>query len=266
MTDPNALAAFSPGVPQAVQPAGPTPVRQIAPNVYLTDFTDETVKQYEFELYSGKTGVADRICILRPDAIAKGRSHYHDKLKSGILCTSEYTRQGTQETLSREGFCCKWLGTSQVRFAALVLQYGTDTKGNPVQPFSYSLKLWRFGADKYIQLRAINRDFPLGQHDLGILCTDDKYQKMQIGAKPDCFLLHPKFPADVKAQIDGWASASVPKLARELGRTVPDAELHKELTQLGILTAPGAGPAMVASTDAPVANFDDIITTAVPGK
>lgn len=276
MAENNALAAFTPGGAPAPAPAsGPPNVRQVAPNVAMTDFNDESVRKYEFDLYSGESGKIDRIHILRPDSIAKGRSHYHDKLKGGILCQSVYTlsADGKQETLVEERNCCKWLGSSNTRFAALIIQYNTQPNGEFARPFGYALKVWRFGADKFIQLRNINKDFPLSKFDLSVYCTDKQYQKMQIGAKPDCVLLNPNFPANVKGTIEAWANASVTKLPRELGKTPPnDAALFQELQQAGIIVGgmppgvAGAGPVPgpTMAGDAPVANFDDIIATAVP--
>lgn len=274
MTQPNALAAFTPGAPAPSQPVQPGGVRRVTDNVSMTDFNDESVKQYEFTLYTGKVGEIHRIQILRPDSIAKGRSHFHDKLKGGILCNSIYalSPDGKQETLVEERQCCRWLGSPGLRFAALVIQYGTDRNGNIVQPFSYELKLWRFGVDKYLQLRQINKDFPLSQHDLSVSCTDETYQKLQIGAKGQqppgpCLLLNPGFPPAVKQQIEAWANASVPKLPRELGRIFEnDQTLMQHLQQAGILSGGGTAPTpqMVRPGDAPVANFADIIGQVAP--
>lgn len=261
MAEPNALAAFTPGGPAASTPApSHGGVRQIAPNVALTDFNDESVRQYEFELYTGKTNVIDRIYIVNVSDIVKGRVHYHDKLKGGVLCQSTYVRNanGTQENLATEAECCRRLGAPQQRFAALIVKYGTDNRGNIVMPFSFEQRLWKFGSDKFVQLRNVNRDFPLERHDLSISCSDEQYQKMQIGAKPDCLLLHPNFPAAVKQQIEDWAKASVAKMPRELGRTYTDQELLAALQQAGILTSPGA-PAPTMAADAPVANFADVL-------
>lgn len=275
------LAAFTGGAPApAVQPSA---LRPVAQNVYMTDFNDTSVTQYEFPLYSGKTGIIDRIAVLEPGNIVRGRSHFHDKLKGGILCNSVYTLSADRktETLAQEANCCKWLGKSQIRYAALVLHYNTDPRGNIVMPFGFQLKLWRFGVDKYIMLRTVNGDFPLSRFDLQVSCQDEKYQKMQIGAKPECLLLHPNFPPEEKARITAWATTSVNKLKDELGRKFEnDADLMKHLTESGVILNPAQQPTMVPSgaalpsnpfggagaaptaADKPIANFEDIISQA----
>jgi hypothetical protein len=250
--------AESPAAPR------PTPVRTIAPNVEQTDFTDESVKKYEFELYSGTANTTDRIYIPNTSGVVKARTHYVERgqTKFSLVCRSQYVRRpdGSGEDLVQEAQCCKLLGSSAPRWAVLIIQYATDRTGQPTRPFTLFRKLWRFGSDKYQMIRNIGRDFPLEQHDLSIFCQPDgeQYQKLQIGAKPDCYVMHPNFPEAERKSIQEWAKANVSKLARELGRTyATEAEMMRDLQLAGVLTAPGPTPLMVA--DQPVANFEDVI-------
>jgi hypothetical protein len=265
----NALAAFQPNSTPTTQPQPPAQVRRVSENVSMTDFNDAAVSKYEFELYSGKVGEIHHIQLLLPgpSPISKGRSHFHEKLKSGgILCRSVYTLSpdGKQEILTEERNCCKWLGSSSPRFAALVIQYGTTSTGEIAQPFKYSLKVWRFGVDKFKNLQQINRDFPLTKHDLSVSCTDNTYQKLVIGAKSTCLLNHPNFPDKNKQDILAWATASVGKLPNELGRKFTDDNaLFAHLQANGIIVGgqpAGPVPTMLPS-DQPVTNFEDIIGT-----
>lgn len=248
---------------------GPSSVaRPIAPNVYQTDFSDESVRKYEFELYSGKANQTDRIYIPVPSAVVKARTHFIERgaVKFSVVCRSEYVRStdGTREDLVQERPCCKLLGPSAPRWAVLIVQYRTDKAGQLTRPFGMERKLWKFGADKYQQIRNVGRDFPLERHDLSVFCAADgeQYQKLQIGAKPDCYVQHPQFPESERTQLLDWAKASLSKLPRELGRTYAnDQEMLRDFQQAGILTAPGPAPTM--ASDAPVANFEDIIGTVV---
>lgn len=259
-------------LPGSTPPPVHAGVRALAPNVELTDFMDPAVKQYEFEYYTPKQDNNDRIYLLRPGALAKGRSHFHDNMKSGVLCTSQYERSsdGRNEILIQKAKCCEWLGDPATRFAALVIHYATTKSGGLQQPLQVDLKVWRFGVDKYRQLQAINRDSPLTQHDLGIFCQEERFQRLQIVPKPEALLLHPAFektyPDELK-RIEQWADVSVPKLAQQLGRQFPnDNELYKALVEAKVLTpGGGAGPAIVNQPgDAPISNFADIIGHAVP--
>lgn len=281
MSDPSTgMAAFG----SAIAPPPPQQfqgLRPVAPNVYMTDFNDQDVQQYEFPLYSGKTGVTDRIYLLSPGDIVRGRTHFHQKLKGGIICNSQYTLSADRktETLTQEANCCKWLPSSQIRFGALLMHYGTDVRGGLVMPFTFQLKLWRFGVDKYTKIRAINADFPVAKFDLQLTCTDDNYQKIDIMHKPESIFLHPNFPADEKARVLAWVQASIPKLAKELGRKFEsDQDLWKHLQENGVVIQPANVPAMVGGAgpvanpfgapgpvgpqDAPTANFTDIIAQA----
>lgn len=246
-------------------------IRQIAPNIEQTDFSDESVKKYEFDLYGGKANQTDRIYIPWTGGVIKTRTHFVEKgtVRFSVVCRSQYVRRqdGSGEDLVQEAACCKVLGSSAPRFACLIIQYATDRTGQVTLPFKMFHKLWKFGSDKYQALRTIGKDFPLEQHDLGVFCPPDgeTYQKLQINAKPDCYVQNPKFPEATRKAIMDWAHANVSKLVREMGRQYAnDQELLRDLQQAGVLTAAGPAPAMVS--DQPVANFEDIISTAQPQK
>jgi hypothetical protein len=270
------MADFDPTATTAVVPHGgttpartPTPVRPIAQNVEQTDFTDESVRKYEFELYSGKANQTDRIYIPNASGVVRARTHYIERgaAKFSIICRSQYVRRsdGSGEDLVQEGACCKMFGNSVPRWAVLIIQYATDKTGQVTRPFTMHRKLWKFGADKYQQIRNVGRDFPLEHHDLSVFCQPDgeQYQKLQIGAKPDCFVMHPQFPPDDRKQIQDWAKANVGKLPREMGRSYAnEAELLRDLQQAGVTTAVGPAPTM--ASDAPIANFEDIVGSVVP--
>jgi hypothetical protein len=266
----------NPPQPQAIQAPGtgiappprPATARTVSPNIEQTDFSDESIKKYEFELYTGTANQTDRIYIPNASGVVKARTHFVDKgqNKFSVICRSQYVRRGdgSGDDLVQEAACCKVLGSSAPRFAVLMIQYGTDRNGQPTLPFTLFRKLWKFGSDKYQQVRNVGRDFPLEQHDLSIYCPPDgeQYQKLQIGAKPDCYVLHPKFPDTERQSIREWSLANINKLARELGRTyATDAEFMAEMQRIGMLTSTGPAPTMVA--DQPVANFEDVIQGSV---
>lgn len=246
-----ALAAPGPVVPQQPQ--------QVGQNTYVTDFGDESVRQYEFELFNGRLGVTDRIYIMRPKSIVKTRQHYNDKTKF-ILCNSTYVRQGEMDVMTVEAECCKKLGNNNLRFAALIIRYHTDKAGQLIKPFVVpELRLWKFGVDKYLQLKAIAKEWPLDQHDLSINCSDEKFQKMTIGAMKNCIYKLPDFPADLTLQFETWANASTPKIPRELGKTMTDKEI------LELLGVAGAAPATMNQNDAPITDFSSIVGGFAPG-
>lgn len=246
-------------VGQSLQPSAPQQqppvqsVQQVAQNTYVTGFQDESVKQYEFELYSGRVGITDRIYLLRPTKIVKTRRHFHDRTKF-IICNSTYSRNGDHEMMTAEAECCKRLGSNNLTFGALVVRYITEKNGNLVRPFLMpELRLWRFGVDKYLQLKSIDKEWPLADHDLTANCSDEKYQKMTLGAVRQCIYKLPDFPPEIKTQFEQWADVSLPKIPREMGKTMTDADILAALGQ-----ATGAPPTMQAS-DAPITDFSSIV-------
>jgi hypothetical protein len=254
--------AFQPQVEQqglvASSPAQPPSVPQpVGPNSYVTDLNDDSVRRFEFEKYAGRTNTTDRIYLIRPKHIVKVRRHYHDKLNY-VLCNSKYTRQGEHELMVKEGECCKRLGKQSLTFATLVIRYITEKTGQLiVNPFPMpELRLWRFGVDKYLQLKGINKEWPLENHDLMIVCSDEKYQKMTINAQRQAIYQLPNFPAETKRQFEEWAELSLPKIPREMGKEMSDEEILKELG------AAGPAPASMNVNDQPIGDFSALISGA----
>jgi len=240
-----------------------TPARNVGNNVYQTGFDDETVKKYDFDNYKGRLNETDRIFLVRPKALIKARTHFHEAKLKSVRCNSKYEQTDKQELLIEEAGCCKMLGKSSLRFAALILRYVTDRQGNLIRPFQPpELRLWLFSTDKYFTLKGINGDFPLDTVDLSVTCTEAQYQKMTILAKPpdQCIYRMPNFPQDLRKQIETWADASLPKIPGELGKQMTDADIAKELGQAG------AAPARMTSADAPISGdvFNDLVGAAKP--
>ena len=252
------------GLVPATPHAAPVPTRTIGHNVQTTGFDDDTVKRFDFDYYKGRLNETDRIYILNDRNLIKIRAHFHDKLKS-VKCNSTFEQTGQQEIMTREADCCRLLGgVSDIRFGVLVLRYVTDRAGNLISPFQPpEMRLWRISTDKYLQLRDINKDYPLHTVDLSVTCTEAQYQKMIINPKPQaqCLFNMPNFPADLKRQIQQWVAASLPKIAGELAKVMTDEEIRKELGQ-----ANAVAPTLTQQ-DAPPPNvFDDLVKAATPAQ
>jgi hypothetical protein len=261
--------SFNPGADPAgtgLAPAQNSPAPAQAPvkvghNTVITSFNDDTVRQYDFDQYTGRRGQIDRIYLLRPNAIAKTRVHFHEKLRY-VICNSIYEVKGNQDIQTSEAACCKMLGKSNLRFGALMMRYMTDPRtGNVIMPFQVpELRLWRFGVDKYVALRNIDSSFPLATHDLSVSCEEEQFQRLTIGAKPESIYLNPRFPADLKRQFEEWAEASLRKLPKEMGRIMADDAIQKELGQAV------AAPATMQAGDAPITDFSAVIQSMAPLK
>ena len=217
-------------------------------NVSVTSLTDESVSSSEFDVYKGRKGFVDRISVLEPGKVVAGRVHYVPtpqgaKIGGYLICASKYATQGGKEVMTQMAPCCEKLEAARQRFVLLVLQYNTDPKGNPVAPFSYSLRVWRFNADIFVSLRDANKQFPLTQHDLLVSCTDEQYQKMTLQSCRESIVAMPEFRAKYGADIDGWVATTLPRLDKAVGRRLNAAEWQEVLGMANATAAVAASPA-----------------------
>ena len=129
---------------------------------------------------------------------------------------------------------------------------GCDKDGNLLKPLSYDLKVWTFGPDKYIELRSLNAEFPLAAHDLRLTCTDDNFQKLTIQTCRESVVGVEAFQREFGQAVLDWATATVPKLHRAVGKTLTPVELAEKLG------AAGAAPmSMVESS--PALDISDLL-------
>lgn len=239
--------------PGTTVPAVQIPTFTLPSNVQMTNFEDESIKQFEFDQYKGKKGYTDRIGILLPSNIAIGRIHFKQDgdAKGYVLCQSEIRAQGGTEVVVKQAICCEKLKEPKKRFGVLVVQYRTDRDGNLVQPFGYDLKVWVFGVDKYVELRSLNREFPLGKHDLKLACTDENFQKLTIQACRESVASAESFRKQFGQHVDEWTAAMVPKLPKALGKVLNAEELTKFVGS--------AAPAANVVADAPAIDVAELL-------
>lgn len=99
---------------------------------------------------------------------------YHYIEGMGYIKTNDYLREK--------------LGNPKMRMGTFVVHYKTDNNGKLQkggnQPFEYEVKLWDFGQDKYRDLKNINDDFPLTQHDVKVQCKGTQFQKLTFMPSP----------------------------------------------------------------------------------
>lgn len=75
-------------------------------------------------------------------------------------------------------------GPSKPTIATVVALWPTDRKGNldktRFAQGDVDVKPWVFSQDKYDQLKRRHGEFPFGQYDLSVACTDTQFQKMDL--------------------------------------------------------------------------------------
>lgn len=224
-------------------------------NVQETDFNNETIKSGDLTAYKGRKDVTDRIGIIEPNKLIVARTHFKQGL-GYILCTSEFKLQAGSEILYKAAPCCQHLtgeAESTKRVSCLIVQYDTKPDGTLAKPFGYKVLVWRFSDDKYEQLRNINTEWPLTDHDLMVACSDEKYQRITFNICKQSVLRSETFQKEFGDSLRATVEAMRPKMVRLLGKRLTAQEL---LEKLGKAQA----PAVVSSAmDSPVADIADLL-------
>ena len=153
---------------------------EILPNLdQIDDFGDDRVKISTFDRYKGRTGFVDRIAIVSP--ITRAFVHFHGG--KGFRCM----KKPDQAAADCEA-CSGIAGDPEQKFGVVVFHYTTDEAGALVttEGCKGKLKLWIFSESKFVELRELNREWPLmdkgqdqEQCDIRITCEDDKWQRMK---------------------------------------------------------------------------------------
>lgn len=224
-------------------------------NVSETDFNDNTVRSADVAIYKGRAGVTDRIGIVNPSKVMVARTHYQKGL-GYVLCTSEFKLHGETEVLHRAAPCCQHLtgeAESSKRVSCIIAQYDTKPDGSLIKPFGWKLLVWRFSDDKYDQLKNINAEWSLNEHDLLINCTDEKYQRITINVCKQSILRGDAFQKEFGEQLNVQAEALRPKLIRMLGKKLTAQELTEKLGKTQT-------PSIVSgSIDSPITDLADML-------
>ena len=128
-------------------------------------FDSEEVSNGRTDRYKGKKGQTDRISVIFPTRLKMGKFHYKERQ---IECI--------------RGICCEKLGPAKARVGTVILQYATDSRGKPSTPFNYTLKEWIFSGTKFADLKALNEEWPLDEHDIKITCVEEGFQQLKYVA------------------------------------------------------------------------------------
>lgn len=211
-------------------------------------FDDESVKQYEFELYKGRKGITDRIGFL---AFPYG-ARVHFKQNIGYFqCMSTFASQvvaGAKiETCTRRAACCVHCDAARKRFIAPIIQYSTQPNGQLTPQFGFALKAWLYTDDKYNQMRAIHSEFPLLDHDILVQCAEEQYQRLTISACKAALWKNPKLPDQIRTEIKLWIDTMRPKMAKKAGKKMTEVEFMQKagLAAPPAIATPGMDTAMV---------------------
>jgi hypothetical protein len=217
-------------------------------------FDDESIKQYDFELYKGRKGVTDRIGLL---ALPLG-ARVHFKPGIGYLqCLSKWTSQivagAKLDVCVKRAACCVHCDSPRKRFITPIVQYATQPNGQLTPTFGYGLKAFLYSDDKYIAMRGIHSEFSLLDHDLLVTCTEEQYQKLTMAPCKQALWKSEKLPKELREEIKLWVDSQRPKMGRMLGKKLNENEL---LVKLGIATPQAT---VAAGVDAPMVDVKGLL-------
>lgn len=155
-------------------------------------FDSEDIGGDKVDRYKGRKGYTDRLGFPLSTRLRVADVHFKDKY---VLCT--------------KGLCCQKMEPAQKRIGCVVVQYATNKQGDLEQPFRWQVKQWVFSGKKYEDLRGVNSEWPLADHDVKVTCIEDNYQQLKyVACKNAAWTLKP----EIRDQIVNEATAALKRL------------------------------------------------------
>ncbi len=216
------------------------------------DFNDDSYKTNDVDFYKGTKDKTDRLGILTQPIL----EYVHwiedpDGSAGYYVCISEHNNKGE---ITKEEICCKKEGESRARFVVAVIEYGTKTDGEVKKPLQYDVKVWLFATDKFSQLRGISKEFgSLLEQDIGVMCTDAKYQKMNVLPKKQCIWTAKE---EIKDEVTTVVKTLKGKLPKLLGKRLDDVDWN---ARYGISIHDDDDDSLPSSIADDTENIDDLL-------
>ena len=136
----------------------------------------------------------------------------------------------------------------------IICKWPTDSKGQLDKArFSngdFEINSWVMSVDKYRSIGARHTEFPLGQHDVTLTCTDTQYQKLDISPCRESLFrkIIEKNPTLASSIIDA-ANAAARDLPRDLAQDLTLDQIREKLGKGGVSPIGNSGPASNSSAD-----------------
>jgi len=154
------------------------------------------------------------------------------------------------------------LGEPIYRYVTTIVVYGTEKDGRLIKPINFKVLPFVFADGILADLKAINEEFPLAEHDLLVSLkegTDPKYQNLTIlPTNKEAVWRHEKLKDAIQAQVQEVAKDMHKAVATETSC----ANLRSILVNAGLLASPSTPKPEEASgstvTDVDIDDLDDI--------
>lgn len=190
------------------------------------DDGDDVVKDSRPAQYKGTVkNTTDRISIAMRRKDGDGKP-IMDKI--GFVVVNTHYHPNLGYVICNNGYCCERMGAPKSRISTIVVQYPTDQEGVIDKPNlkKYRVMPWVFGADKFKDLKRINRSNPLTEKDLEVTCKDVQYQKLSLVPSGEAIWLKNE---DLKADVLKKVAKLEEVLPDILGKKLTTEELREQL-------------------------------------
>jgi hypothetical protein len=152
---------------------------------------------------------------------------------------------------------------SKMQVATLICKWPTDSNGSldkaRFQNGDFSVMPWIFSTDKYRNIEQNHREFPLGQHDLTISCTDTQYQKMTLSPCRES-LFRKLVEKDKAGPIIEAVRSNLSSINSELAQDLTIDQIRERLGRSDRGASPMAGGGVAPANSADFDNMlDDIL-------
>jgi hypothetical protein len=215
--------------------------------------------------FKAKEGEKYRVSFIWWPGIETGKPNMDAATPKFIGCKRLFL-QGVGYFIDKGPDFVKIAGTpSKMQVATLICKWPTDEKGavdkGRFQNGEYSVMPWIISIDKYRNIEQNHREFPLGQHDLSLACTDTQYQKITISpCRENLFRkLYEKDPAGVAAKIITEAQEAIKEIGNELAQDLTIDQIRERLGRQGGGSGPSGGGIASSDTKQFDSMLDDIL-------
>jgi len=146
------------------------------------------------------------------------------------------------------------------KVATVIIVWPLDSDGKPDKKKLREAEVlpWVFSGDKYTNLKAIHGEFPFGEHDVTISCTDAQFQKLNFTPCRGSVLaklLSNEKAASIVGPMMEQAEALASTIRDEVGREMTLAQVQEKLAGGG----GGGGPVAGGAPPAADGDIDDLV-------
>jgi hypothetical protein len=128
----------------------------------------------------------------------------------------------------------------KMSIGTVVVVWPTDAKGaidkEGLGAGDFKVQTWVFSQDKYQSLVPVNVEFPFGQHDLLLTCTDTQYQKMTFAPCKESLLrkiLAATGATEHAERLLAGITAAIEAVPGEVGRELTPDQIREKMSGQG---------------------------------